>query len=908
MATMNADIPIPSTETGGPAASNSTPASPIFNRLRTPSVSVTPPSTAGARDESQGEVTAGLQNAALSDRASFSGLSGLAAAVGAVAIRQDNVASLSPEPSRSRTGTPRARRRSSSGVNQSHNVADEELPDDAFHSPEFQGAFRDAKQLMSNVKTVLGSSALHNEPESTMRTLYQEAGRLANFEYPATRTVGFVGDSGVGKSSLLNSLLDTKGLARTSNNGEACTCVVTEYHYHNRNTFDIQVNLFTIDELRSQLTRMLDAYRNFELHQNEAQDAAERHDMEASAKVARDTFHAMFRGRLNDEAFLVNDPYVEVVDRLTRWASEAKPSPLSTRYTGVSLQVCSDRLLELSSEPPSRNSPAKWPYIRSIKVLLNAHILSRGLILVDLPGLRDLNSARRIITERYLLQCDEIFAICNIGRAVTDEGVQQVFDLAGRARLSNVGIVCTRSDDINAEEAIRDWPGERARRIERFLDNIEGATKEIDDLQRDIEDYEGDDLSDEERRELDECYRDQNQARIRKKNYEFELKDYLVQTRNQIITGQLRTLSASRTESMRFLNLSGILLVRKHCISIVAHSQRRIATRYMKDEIPALLADIELWVQSGARTATEERREALCQSLNNIEQHLRRDFTSHAFNRLARVYNEEFTEHIYSNRRIAPWSASALAASRQWGGWHPMSYSAFCRKFGNHFTPAVGAHNWNEEAMEEMVRDLESPWQELRAALQQRQDDLLSHVTIVTDTAIEQLETLEQDDNAATLVVQALNSRQSLFLDAIEEVNEKFEADLKLLRIDSLSGIRSSLFGRAMESFYNRCNGEGGTGSDARRKAIIKEVLGSEDIFIKLMRSFRNGFRANSESVQTRIQEATTEYLNVVQERFDFVRSENVARESEHDPDFRLRVDEVAKTGRDAMQRVHGVL
>lgn len=79
-------------------------------------------------------------------------------------------------------------------------------------------------------------------------------------------------------------------------------------------------------------------------------------------------------------------------------------------------------------------------------MFLNAHILSRGLILVDLPGLRDLNSARRNITERYLLECNEIFAICNIGRATTDEGVQQVFDLADRARLSNVGIVCTRSD------------------------------------------------------------------------------------------------------------------------------------------------------------------------------------------------------------------------------------------------------------------------------------------------------------------------------------------------------------------------------------------------------------------------------------------------------------------------------
>ena len=66
--------------------------------------------------------------------------------------------------------------------------------------------------------------------------------------------------------------------------------------------------------------------------------------------------------------------------------------------------------------------------------------------LIPLSGLRDINAARRNITERYILECDEIFAVCNIIRAITDQGVQAVIDLAVRASLSNVGIICTRSD------------------------------------------------------------------------------------------------------------------------------------------------------------------------------------------------------------------------------------------------------------------------------------------------------------------------------------------------------------------------------------------------------------------------------------------------------------------------------
>ena len=99
-----------------------------------------------------------------------------------------------------------------------------------------------------------------------------------------------------------------------------------------------------------------------------------------------------------------------------------------------------------------------------------------------------------------------------------------------------------------------------------------------------------------------------------------------------------------------------------------------------------------------------------------------------------------------------------------------------------------------------------------------------------------------------------------------------------------------------------------GPGSDARRKAIIRGALSDEDLFTKLMRSLKDSFRANSEATQTKIQEATKEYLRVIEERFDLVRSENVARESEQDPDFRLRVDQVARTGRETMQRVHQVI
>lgn len=86
---------------------------------------------------------------------------------------------------------------------------------------------------MGRVAEALGSSAIHEEPDSVMKRLHGEAHDLSRYQGPQSRTVAFVGDSGVGellamkptsnsgidfklgKSSLLNSLLDFPGLART---------------------------------------------------------------------------------------------------------------------------------------------------------------------------------------------------------------------------------------------------------------------------------------------------------------------------------------------------------------------------------------------------------------------------------------------------------------------------------------------------------------------------------------------------------------------------------------------------------------------------------------------------------------------------------------------------------------------
>lgn len=165
------------------------------------------------------------------------------------------------------------------------------------------------------------------------------------------------------------------------------------------------MELFSIDDIMEQMSELVRSYRNYHLNHIHM-DPAEKEECKENAQTARDTFRTMFRGLIDSEQFLINDPENAVLGTLRSWAEQIRPSPIGERGVGLMLGECSDLLLQLTSEQTSAREPPAWPYVRKIKyaltynksaslysiiannhrVSLNAHILSKGLVLVDLPG------------------------------------------------------------------------------------------------------------------------------------------------------------------------------------------------------------------------------------------------------------------------------------------------------------------------------------------------------------------------------------------------------------------------------------------------------------------------------------------------------------------------------------------
>jgi hypothetical protein len=174
----------------------------------TPSIQVTPSATPDESTQSRGNRTDSLVN-------------------GVEALQIEPTQADPLVTTRVRDGrSPSQSRRRRSGSNiprEVHQVEGEDPPETLFYRPEVQEALANARALTSRMMNVLSSSNLHRENGSSVEGLHQEATRLNRFQLPSSRIVGLVGDAGVGKSSLINSLLDKTGLARAVSVFQAVT-------------------------------------------------------------------------------------------------------------------------------------------------------------------------------------------------------------------------------------------------------------------------------------------------------------------------------------------------------------------------------------------------------------------------------------------------------------------------------------------------------------------------------------------------------------------------------------------------------------------------------------------------------------------------------------------------------------
>ncbi|KAF6817123.1 hypothetical protein CSOJ01_02543 [Colletotrichum sojae] len=274
-----------------------------------------------------------------------------------------------------------------------------------------------------------------NMPEMKRGAKYRESIRKIQAEAQLPRfVIGVLGDTGCGKSSLINAVLDESHIVPT-NCMRACTAVITEILWNSVND--------AAKRYRAELHRdILDAdgkiYRDI-------------HHLDSDSGTAYAILRAVYT-HLSDEELerphptaLASHPAVRQVLGSTLLVEE---KTCDAFYSEIQSFVDS----EDNSKSPDKM--AYWPLIKVVRVFLKSEVLSTGV-----PGGRDSNTARAAVSTKYIKECTRLWVVADINRAVDDKTAKTLMEHNFKQQLkydgsySSITFICTKADHISLDEA-----------------------------------------------------------------------------------------------------------------------------------------------------------------------------------------------------------------------------------------------------------------------------------------------------------------------------------------------------------------------------------------------------------------------------------------------------------------------
>jgi hypothetical protein len=153
---------------------------------------------------------------------------------------------------------------------------------------------------------------------------------------------------------------------------------VTQYQYHDRDDFAVEVELLNESELRGLLSELVHDYYHYHQHSAEMESDDVNH-WEKQAKAAEDTFQAMFRGRFAPVVFQSGQSEEVILETMLDWTRECSPVNINAHEVVASLEDCAALLKRLTTEESSPRGPAFWPYIKKIRFVVQGSLSFKSL-------------------------------------------------------------------------------------------------------------------------------------------------------------------------------------------------------------------------------------------------------------------------------------------------------------------------------------------------------------------------------------------------------------------------------------------------------------------------------------------------------------------------------------------------
>lgn len=360
------------------------------------------------------------------------------------------------------------------------------VPDFRFYHPGFVLTENGTMNILRTFIDYINTSVKNGYQDNETKHLRAEVQRSKTINYQDAVRLAMAGDTGVGKSALLNAILGVINLnievhlvnavpdimltLIQSDDGGACTCAITEFNQSppiQPKPFAAEVHFFTLAVCTKMVTDLFSQWFRFKQKQRQDPEGVVDVDL-GQMKTARDCLQQMFADRLGIQsaekvmgsATSADNP--KTVKKLIKWTTEIHQQFVPDGQTFVQFDASTpERLIEqyhpFTREVPNasfRGTPLRftpWPLVRLIRVYLDSSILQQNVIVADVPGGSDTNYIRVDNAARYLQECDMTIVVGKIYRLQDNTSFQSQYVEAYRQKRSgSVILVATRSD-VSAE-------------------------------------------------------------------------------------------------------------------------------------------------------------------------------------------------------------------------------------------------------------------------------------------------------------------------------------------------------------------------------------------------------------------------------------------------------------------------